>query len=74
VAVLACAVVTLGGARQRSKNAPAPKNDQTKNDPNKEEWIQLFNGRDLDGWTPKFAKHDLGENFNNTFRVENGLL
>ena len=24
--------------------------------------------------TPKFAKHDLGENFNNTFRVEDGLL
>ena len=36
------------------------------------DWIQLFNGRDLTGWTPKFAKHDLGENFNNTFRVEDG--
>ena len=38
------------------------------------DWIQLFNGRDLSGWTPKFSRHDLGENFNNTFRVENGLL
>ena len=38
------------------------------------DWIQLFNGENLDGWTPKFAKHDLGENFNDTFRVENGLL
>ena len=38
------------------------------------DWIQLFNGKDLTGWTPKFAKHDLGENFNNTFRVEEGLL
>jgi hypothetical protein len=38
------------------------------------DWIQLFNGRDLAGWTPKFSKHDLGENFNNTFRVEDGLL
>ena len=45
-----------------------------KNDPAKQEWIQLFNGKNLDGWTPKFAKHDLGENFNDTFRVENGLL
>src|SRR5688572_3984087 len=26
------------------------------------EWIQLFNGRDLTGWTPKLAKHDLAEN------------
>ncbi len=44
------------------------------NDPKREEWIQLFNGKSLDGWTPKFAKHDIGENFNDTFRVENGLL
>jgi hypothetical protein len=41
---------------------------------NTREWIQLFNGRDLSDWTPKFAKHDLGENFRNTFRVEEGLL
>ena len=43
-------------------------------DPEKEEWIQLFNGRNLDGWTPKFSKHELGENFNDTLRVENGIL
>ncbi len=67
-AVLACAVVTLG-AQQRGRGTPPPKND-----PDKQEWIQLFNGRDLDGWTPKFSKHDLGENFNDTFRVENGVL
>ena len=40
----------------------------------KEEWIALFNGRDLDGWTPKIAGHALGDNFANTFRVEDGLL
>jgi hypothetical protein len=39
-----------------------------------EEWIQLFNGKDLDGWTIKMAKHPLGENFNNTFRVEDGMM
>jgi hypothetical protein len=38
------------------------------------QWLQLFNGRDLSDWTIKFAKHDLGENFRNTFRVEEGLL
>ncbi len=37
-------------------------------------WIQLFNGKDLDGWTPKFANHPAGENLNNIFRVEDGLL
>jgi hypothetical protein len=38
------------------------------------DWIQLFNGRDLSGWDVKFAKHELNDNFNNTFRVEDGLL
>jgi hypothetical protein len=40
----------------------------------KSEWIQMFNGRDLKDWDIKFAKHPLGENYNNTFRVEDGLL
>lgn len=38
------------------------------------DWIQLFNGKDLTDWTIKFAKHDIGENFNDTFRAEDGLL
>ena len=42
--------------------------------PDREEWITLFNGRDLSGWTPKITGHDLGENFADTFRVEDGLL
>jgi hypothetical protein len=39
-----------------------------------ETWIQLFNGKDLSGWTPKIRGHAVGENFGNTFRVENGVL
>ena len=39
-----------------------------------EEWVTLFNGKDLTGWTPKITKHEFGENFGNTFRVEDGLL
>ena len=42
--------------------------------PETREWIQLFNGRNLDGWKPKFTGHDLGVNLNNTVRVEDGLL
>ncbi len=38
------------------------------------EWIQLFNGEDLTGWTPKFSHHPLGVNLHDTFRVEDGLL
>jgi len=40
----------------------------------KEKWIQLFNGKDMKGWKPKFAGHELGENYNDTFRVEDGIL
>jgi hypothetical protein len=39
-----------------------------------DEWIQLFNGRDLEGWTPKVRGHAAGENFGDTFRVEDGIL
>ena len=38
------------------------------------EWIQLFNGKDLTGWTPKIRGYDLGVNYGDTFRVENGVL
>jgi hypothetical protein len=69
VTTVLCSVVTLAGAGQGRGGASAGKND-----PNQQEWIQLFDGRTLEGWTPKFSKHDLGDNFNDTFRVENGNL
>ncbi len=43
-------------------------------DPDRKEWIDLFNGRNLDGWTAKFAKHEVGENYANTFRVVDGVI
>jgi hypothetical protein len=44
------------------------------NDPDEREWIELFNGRDLAGWTVKVHRHDVGVNFGNTFRVEDGII
>lgn len=41
---------------------------------NKSQWVSLFNGKDLQGWQPKFAGSPLGENFGNTFRVQDGIL
>jgi hypothetical protein len=38
------------------------------------QWIQLFNGKDLHGWVPKFVGYDLGVNYKNTFLVKDGLL
>ena len=38
------------------------------------EWISLFNGKNLDGWTIKFNKQKLGVNYKNTFRAKDGIL
>lgn len=46
--------------RQTENKAPRP--------------IQLFNGRDLSGWTVKIRGYEAGQNVNNTFRVEDGIL
>ncbi|QDV35882.1 3-keto-disaccharide hydrolase [Tautonia plasticadhaerens] len=42
--------------------------------PAEEGWIALFNGKDLTGWTPKITGSEAGENYADTFRVEDGLL
>ncbi len=59
-AVLFCLVLL---AAQPAQQGPKP-----------EDWIQLFNGKDLDGWIPKITGYEVGENFGDTFRVENGVL
>ena len=38
------------------------------------EWVDLFNGKDLDGWTVKITGHDVGDNYKDTYRVEDGIL
>lgn len=60
---LALGLAALGAVSAFAQNNPTP-----------QDWIQLFNGRDLAGWTPKITGHDLGDNYANTFRVENGVL
>jgi hypothetical protein len=64
--VLASALAIAGGAAEEARESwrSAPR----------EEWIQLFNGKDLSGWTPKIRGYAAGDNFGRTFRVENGVL
>lgn len=38
------------------------------------EWIQLFNGKNLDGWTPKIRYQELGKDPQKTFRVADGVI
>lgn len=51
------------GACSRSKNSEATN-----------EWIQLFNGQDIENWIAKVHHHEPGVNFGNTFRVEDGMI
>lgn len=38
------------------------------------DWQLIFNGRNLDSWVVKLAHHDVGDNYAETFRVENGAI
>jgi hypothetical protein len=40
----------------------------------KENWVQLFNGKDFTGWDLKITGSPLNMNYRNTFRVEEGVL
>ncbi len=40
----------------------------------KEEWKELFNGRDISDWIVKIHRHEVGVNYGNTFRVEDNMI
>ena len=65
VLLLMFATDVLAQKGQKKKSPPPP--PQTK-------WIQLFNGKDLTGWTAKIRGHELGDNYADTFRVVDGKL
>lgn len=54
--------------------AAAPDHATQDEDADAEKWIPLFDGRSLDNWTVKIRGFEVGENFADTFRVEEGLL
>ena len=60
--------ITPAIAQETAPVPPTPTADLTPG------WIPLFNGTNLNGWTIKIAKRPLGENYADTFRVEDGIL
>lgn len=38
------------------------------------DWKELFNGKDLAGWTTKIHHYEVGDNHGDTFRVEDGII
>lgn len=67
-AALLLSILAACAHTETVREEPAPE------EPAGPRWVALFNGRDLDGWTPKITGYPLGENFADTFRVEDGLL
>ena len=49
-------------------------NSQDKNSVKEENWISLFNGKDLTGWTIKITDQEIGYNLNETFVVEDNMI
>ena len=50
---------------------------QTKNNTQVQDggkWISIFNGKNLDGWTPKVTGYKAGENPLDLFHVEDGII
>jgi hypothetical protein len=68
--ILACFLLLLSTAAALAQSKQASK---TTYDPDKKEWIQLFNGKDLKDWAPKITGYDLNDNFGNTFRARRRL-
>jgi len=63
-AVITLLVLSLGALHAEAQNSSS----------DDEEWVSLFNGRDLDDWIIKIRHHPVGENTNDTFRVQDGLM
>ncbi|MED6300280.1 MAG: family 16 glycoside hydrolase, partial [Verrucomicrobiota bacterium] len=63
--VIAFSLATLADEKKKSEFLEDDKN---------EKWIQLFNGKDLTGWTPKIRYENLGEDKRNTFLVADGVI
>jgi hypothetical protein len=61
--------VCLGGLLQSCSETASSNNDKSK-----EEWMSLFNGKDLTGWDIKIAGEPLDSNYKNTVRVEDSML
>jgi hypothetical protein len=47
---------------------------KTTGDVSSSRWTELFNGKDVEDWMVKIHHHDVGVNFGNTFRVEDGMI
>ncbi|MFB9056388.1 DUF1080 domain-containing protein [Mariniflexile ostreae] len=50
------------------------KDHRTTSTPAKTQWVKLFNGKNLENWIVKIKGYPAGENYKNTFIVEDGSI
>ena len=74
ILLLPSCVVIVDSGIDKQKSKPQPSVEASKSSGESNQWRALFNGKDLSGWTPKFAGHEAGINYLNTFRVEDQKL
>lgn len=72
--VWACAPASDTGEGSGPNTTPGSGSDTEPDMTEAADWIPLFNGQDLSGWTPKISGQPLGKDPWETFRVEDGLL
>ncbi|MGK0187208.1 MAG: hypothetical protein ACI9R3_002994 [Verrucomicrobiales bacterium] len=57
-----------------ASNADEPKKPAPAETAKTENWVSLFNGKNLEGWTPKIRYQEVGEDPAKTFTVEDGVI
>jgi hypothetical protein len=74
--IIILSIVLVSGLTSCNQNQNNAESDRAKVKGNQEnnEWVSLFNGQDIEDWIVKINHHEVGENFGNTFRVEDGIL
>ncbi|MDQ3535241.1 MAG: DUF1080 domain-containing protein, partial [Bacteroidota bacterium] len=74
--IIILSIVLVSGLTSCNQNQNNAESDRAKVKGNQEnnEWVSFFNGQDIEDWIVKINHHEVGENFGNTFRVEDGIL
>ena len=68
-----CCALALVSCTRRTETASAV-SSSVASPSNTSSWANLFNGQNLDGWIVKIHHHEVGENYGNTFRVEDDMI
>jgi hypothetical protein len=64
-------ILIMFSCKGTKNNSAETENDSSET---QENWRTLFNGEDLEDWIVKIHHHEVGDNYANTFRVEDGVI